>query len=182
MRLVNKKGELFSLSVKGYQYPDNLEDYWDSNWLIVKIKCKSEKFSFSKLDPCLTTFEYQILMDWFKKISLNSTVNELIFTENTLLFQLTKDQRDCRCIRVNVQLPYKRMIERGERIYSLDFPLDEIRFNTVTNKLQKELNKYPQRIYRTKHNVAISKNTPGLFENTWTIIKRFFSPNKSHNE
>jgi len=85
-----KNGQFVELKITGYQFPEILDDDWDSNWLMVYINVKSTKKNWNTTDPAITTFELRSLIKWFKSISENKIVKykEMNFTEPNISFIL----------------------------------------------------------------------------------------------
>ena len=70
MKLENSKGECFKLEIFGYEFPNILDDKWDSNWLEIGIEVKhSEKGTWTASRPCLLTFEVERLIKWLADLS-----------------------------------------------------------------------------------------------------------------
>ena len=89
MRLSNRYGELIDLNIIDYEFPFNVEDKWDSNWL--NISChvihKSGAWQFS--GAYLLTWEVKKLANWLRTVALNydKADDVLEFVEPNLSFQ-----------------------------------------------------------------------------------------------
>lgn len=91
----------FRLKIAGYQFPDNVNDEWDSNWLIIdgSVRLTGREWRFR--DPCLTTFEAVSLADWFEACAHGKPREPYCsFTEPNLQFDLVDD----RTVRVSFAL------------------------------------------------------------------------------
>lgn len=49
--------------ITNYQFPDNQEGDWDSNWLNIYLKVDSKFGKWQTIDPSLTTWEVQEIID-----------------------------------------------------------------------------------------------------------------------
>ncbi len=64
VRLAGKEGNQLEMAILGYQFPNELTDPWDSNWLLVSVKVVTPAGSWEVVDPCLTTWETKRLVSW----------------------------------------------------------------------------------------------------------------------
>ncbi len=138
MKLTNRAGSSFSLNIVGYQYPERQDDYWDSNWLVVQIDLQLCEKSWFVIDPGLTTFEVQLLIDWLNQLALNASGEKsLTFTEPYLQFDFITDQNKNHILRVNYRLPPKAGNNswQDENI-CIDFPSGQIRLTDAAKELQ----------------------------------------------
>lgn len=81
------------LRLVDYQFPDNVDDEWDSNWLIVDgaVSLTGREWRFR--DPCLTTVEAERLADWLDACAQGTAeVPYCDFTEPLLQFHLVDPQ------------------------------------------------------------------------------------------
>ncbi len=151
MKLSNLEGSFVSIDIMGYQFPDNINDYWDSNWLMVQIYVKSPVHSWTVIVPCLTVMDLRNLTNWFLQVSQNiQTKNSPYFVENYILFTLVIDDLGNKCIRVDLNIHLPGRIELVNENLTLDFPFSEIDFSEVIEDLQNQLTKYPQRVFRNQ--------------------------------
>ncbi len=56
-------------SIVSYQFPNNNDDEWDSNWLMVRGHVSLHGREWQFVDPCLTTAEARRLADWLDAIA-----------------------------------------------------------------------------------------------------------------
>jgi hypothetical protein len=83
----------FRLIIAGYQFPDNNNDEWDSDWLFIdgSVRLNGKEWSFR--DPCLTTFEAADLADWLIACAEGKASEPYCaFTEPNLHFDLVDAQ------------------------------------------------------------------------------------------
>jgi hypothetical protein len=81
------------LRVVGYQFPDIIDDEWDSNWLIIdgSVSLAGREWRFR--NPCLTTLEAKHLADWLDACAHGTAeVPYCGFTEPLLQFDLVDPQ------------------------------------------------------------------------------------------
>src|ERR1700738_540527 len=64
-------GSSFHLKLVGYQFPEKVNEEWDSNWLIIYIAMNLPQGAWSVTDPFLLTYEVRSLADWFDAIASN---------------------------------------------------------------------------------------------------------------
>jgi hypothetical protein len=148
MKLTNLDGSSFSLDIIGYQYPDHNDEYWDSNWLNIRIHAQLSERSWSVIDPCLTTFEVQRLIDWFRiQSQKGDDRNQLNFTEPTLQFEFVIDHAGNQNLRVNYRHHVSKTRAGVENI-SIDFPVNQVSFSEVIEELESQLQEFPQRVFR----------------------------------
>ena len=87
---VNKKSEIrCAFSVIGYQFPE-IETGEDGNWLLLKLDLEVKDKRFVRVDPAITMFELEHLIEWFEDVSdkkIPRSTN-LYFTEPNLQFEL----------------------------------------------------------------------------------------------
>lgn len=89
MQLKNAVGESLRLDVIGYQFPDFTGEYYDSNWLMVKVEATLDKGSWSATDPSLLTADLETLIHWLSKIRAGELVKSLLtFMEPNLQFEI----------------------------------------------------------------------------------------------
>jgi hypothetical protein len=140
------------LCIVGYQYPDNWEGGWDSNWLMIECRIKHPPGDWNFLQPCLTTYEIEELAEWFKGLSLNqdrSTQHfpgQCTFTEPNLQF-LTTYSANLSTLKPQLHIkfgyesapPWKSSGDSA----TLTFP--EVDFAAVAANLRDQLAQYPPR-------------------------------------
>ncbi len=64
MELRGREGNQVTLSLVGYQFPDEAVDPWESNALLVSVRVVSPQGTWEVVDPCLTTWEVAALASW----------------------------------------------------------------------------------------------------------------------
>lgn len=69
MLLVGKNGNRFELTITGYQFPETVDDEWDSNWLNIRIDVKSDWGTWHATDPSLLTDDVEGLAGWLEAVA-----------------------------------------------------------------------------------------------------------------
>ena len=64
MLLHGREGNELEVGLVGYQFPDEVRDPWDSNWLLVSVRALAPEGSWEVVDPCLTTWEAKRLVSY----------------------------------------------------------------------------------------------------------------------
>jgi hypothetical protein len=157
MKLANQHGSSFSLDIVGYQYSDLEDQFWDANWLFVQIQLQVSEQSWAVKDPCLTTFEVQLIIDWLQRLAVNGNGNkDLVFTEPTIQFKLNPAHNGKQSLRVIFRPPPQGNTSQLKDNISLDFPLEQVPFSEIIENLQIQLDRFPQRVFRDRFQIAIS--------------------------
>jgi len=131
------------LNVIGYQYPDETNDKWDSNWLKVNLEIKTSNIKWCSLgaDPIITTFELKELITWFKNILENKMEKheKIEFTEPNISFEYL-DEIDSKIKKINMKL-----VPEYGKIYNVELIITNDQINYCINDLGYILIKYPER-------------------------------------
>ncbi|MEP5830428.1 MAG: hypothetical protein ABJ300_09165, partial [Maribacter dokdonensis] len=56
-------------SITNYQFPEISDCEYDSNWLLVYLKVKSDCGNWETIDPSLLTRDLKEIIEWFEKLS-----------------------------------------------------------------------------------------------------------------
>jgi len=83
-------GKLFELKIDGYEFPDILGDYHDSNWLLIAVRVESRLIgNWRFYEPCLLTHEVLKLIEFLESASRNEvTLTTCGFFEPNIWFTL----------------------------------------------------------------------------------------------
>ncbi len=136
------------LNILNYQFPDTNDRHWDGNWLNVYLHVNSNVGNWETVDPSMTTWELQELIDWFDTLSRNArtTYNDMSFLEPNLSFELLNDfTADRKIIRVRFDLESRPPFALRDIEYFVDIDADNAELQRIANGLRNELNKYPVR-------------------------------------
>ncbi len=138
-----------SLTVSGYQFPDNVEDPHDSNWLNVVGVVTHPRGGWAFHDPCLLASELASLRAWFRALTLDpaAATETLHFTEPNLEFQIAENSGK-RAIRVHLSHesspPWVTAASRLEGV-ELDFPLAANDLQAAETSLGEQCARFPER-------------------------------------
>ncbi len=146
MKLLNENWDRFELELLGYQYPEAMNDKFDSNWLMVKGDASMDDQSWSFTDPCLLTMEVAQLAEWFALAAKGEeTDSSMNFVKPNPSFEIgSKD-----ILRVNFELearpPWAPSDISGQSDQYIDFEMDDVALLKVSNELSAQLTKFPFR-------------------------------------
>lgn len=136
------------LNILNYQFPDTNDRHWDGNWLNVYLHVESNVGNWETVDPSMTTWELQELIDWFDTLARNArpTYNDMSFLEPNLSFELLNDvTADRKIIRVRFDFESRPQFALRGIEYFVDIDADNAELQRITNGLRNELNNYPVR-------------------------------------
>jgi hypothetical protein len=86
--LEGTKGRRLELTLVGYEFPDEADDEWDANWLVVRISAADPPDAWTAEDPCLLTREVDELADWLDGAAdPGAAVDDLEFEEPHLMLE-----------------------------------------------------------------------------------------------
>jgi len=88
--------QIVEIKITNYQYPGNNEGDWDSNWLNIFLNVISNIGNWQTVEASLTTWEVQILINWFYTLSNDKKPEhlDLSFTDSNLSFELFDNQNN----------------------------------------------------------------------------------------
>jgi hypothetical protein len=136
------------LKITNYQFPESLDRDLDGNWLNIYLKVDSVQGKWQTVDPSLTTWEVQDLIDWFKDLSCDSNPkwNNTEFTEPNISFHLLNDFKlSNKKIRIKFNLESRPNSAKDDNDYYVDFVVDNMELRRIASELTTELEKYPLR-------------------------------------
>lgn len=134
--------------ITNYQFPDNKEGDWDGNWLNIYLKVDSKVGKWQTIDPYLTTWEVQEIIDWCDQLSANKEPEFRLmkFTEPNLSFELLNEPtNNKKLIRIKFDLECRPKSATDDKEYFVDISVDRDELITIKKGLIDELNKYPER-------------------------------------
>lgn len=147
MKLKDLNGQEFELIVLGYQFPQIVDDEWDSNWLDIQIRVNSKKGNWIARDPSLETIEIKLLAEWFLAISNDKKVEEIWFTEPCLKFDLINKTEDMVTIRIfiNYEMKPEKIKVDDEEDFFIDYLLDKKELIQASKELKEYFKEFPVR-------------------------------------
>jgi hypothetical protein len=142
-------GTLFQLEVRGYEYPDRVDDEWDSNWLRIAIIVSTSDGTWSVIHPCLLTFEISYLADWLDAVSERmQKESDIGFVEPNLSFELIEGTAEGPYLRVYFAaecLPPWADGPKSGTMFFLDFTLLDVDLRAAVESLRARYRTYPPR-------------------------------------
>ena len=136
------------IRITNYQFPDTDDREWDGNWLNIYLNVKSDLGHWQTIDPALTTWEVQQIIDWLALLSDNQKPNRtgLEFTEpNLSLALLNQATDDVKRIRIKFALEFRPQSAQDNKEYFVDIEVDNEELKRLAFDLKKELAKFPER-------------------------------------
>lgn len=140
--------QIIELRITNYQYPSSLDKDWDGNWLNIYLKVESKSGNWQTVDPSLTTWEVQELIDWFNDLANNFKPKwtEMKFTEPNLSLYLQNDFNNFnKLIRIKFDLESRPKSASDDKEYFVDFEADKLELKRIANDLTSELKRFPIR-------------------------------------
>lgn len=148
MVLKGLNNQTVELKITNYQFPESLDRDLDGNWLNIYLKVDSVQGKWQTVDPSLTTWEVQDLIDWFKDLSCDSKPkwNNTEFIEPNISFHLLNDFKlSNKKIRIKFNLESRPNSAKDDNDYYVDFVVDNMELRRIASELTTELEKYPLR-------------------------------------
>ena len=156
--------------ITNYQFPKITNCEYDSNWLLVYLKVKSDCGNWQTIDPSLLVRDLKDIIEWFEKLSndIETDSDSLVFMEPNLEFELIKNQSDLKTVRIKFDLESRPQNADDEKEYFVDCELNNAELKEIVSELKKELEKYPERALKnTKKSYAnvFEYLTKSIFKN-----------------
>jgi hypothetical protein len=105
MKLTGPDGGALELGVGGYQFPKQLDELYDANWLLVDVRAAIGGRSWSTRDASLLTWEVGELADWVDSVAAGQALSsEMSFLEPNLRFELREGSSPAVTIRAYFDL------------------------------------------------------------------------------
>lgn len=136
------------LKITNYQFPNTSDFGWDGNWLNIYVSVNSKLGHWQTVDPSLTTWEVQELINWFDILSKNlqPEYSNMSFTEPNLSFELLNDLGAGKKIfRIKFDLDLRPKTASVDKGYFVEVVADSFELARISNELKNELSKYPER-------------------------------------
>ena len=163
------------LGIVNYQFPDSRDKDWDGNWLNIFLKVKSDFGDWQTIDPALTTWEVQEIIDWLTSLSNNEKPKWTLleFTEPNLSFELKNAfLGDLKEFRICFDLEFRPKSADEDKDYFVDIKTTNDQLKQYAQDLQNELKKYPERKIKSLHTTTpISKRGDSDSRNDNTFYK-----------
>jgi len=136
------------LKITNYQFPEIVDGDYDSNWLNIYLNVKSKAGHWQTIDPSLTTWDMQRLINWFDNLSkdIEPEYLEIAFLEPNLCFELLdRFNSQIKTIRIIFDYESKPKSASEEKEYFVDIIVDNDELKRIKLDLEKELKNYPER-------------------------------------
>ena len=133
--------------ITNYQFPKITDCEYDSNWLLVYLKVKSDCGNWETIDPSLLVRDLKDIIEWFEQLSNNieTDSDSLVFMEPNLEFELIKNQSDLKTVRIIFDLESRPQNANDDKEYYVDCEMDNAELKKVAKELTKELESFPER-------------------------------------
>ena len=138
-----------TLEVMGYQYPD-ANNFWDGNWLFLKVGVTQGNQRFEKIDPAIGTYDLTKLHRWFTTLLQRPSPDgypekNLEFTEPCLAFEYTGYSGDVIIIKVILACALCPTFHKTENIWQAEFRLADADIALILANLEPSIQDYPLR-------------------------------------
>ncbi|HFO9548035.1 TPA: hypothetical protein ACHK6D_003468 [Escherichia coli] len=138
-----------TLEVMGYQYPD-ANNFWDGNWLFLKVGVTQGNQRFEKIDPAIGTYDLTKLHRWFTTLLQRPYPDgypekNLEFTEPCLAFEYTGYSGDVIIIKVILACALCPTFHKTENIWQAEFRLADADIALILANLESSIQDYPLR-------------------------------------
>lgn len=131
MQFNSSNGNSFTLTIVNYEFPNNRDNYWDSNWLQILIEGRHSQGFWKALDPCLLTFEVERLAKWLEDVYYGKkNLAECSFMEPCLEFLIELKRDKSKILHIYFELEilptWAESQGAGLRSFGIEFPISEI--------------------------------------------------------
>lgn len=142
---INKQTVEFEIT--NYQFPEITDCEYDSNWLLIFLKVKSDCGNWQTIDPSLLVSEVKNIIEWIDKLSENETLNSdyLVFLEPNLEFELKSSTTEKKRIRIIFDLESRPKSADDQKEYFVDCEFNNAELKQIASELKKEIELYPER-------------------------------------
>lgn len=140
--------QIVELKISNYQYLSSQDKDWDGNWLNIYLNITSRVGNWQTIDPSLTTWEFNRLIEWFQDLSENKQPKwtDLEFTEPNLSFYLLSDyNKIVKTIKIKFDLESRPKSAMDEMEYFVDIQADNFELKRIVKELSSEIKKFPIR-------------------------------------
>jgi hypothetical protein len=136
------------LKIMNYEFPEIVDGDYDSNWLNIYLNVKSKVEHWQTIDPSLTTWDMQRLINWFDNLSKNIEPKylEIAFLEPNLCFELLDSfNSQIKKIRIVFDYESKPKSANKDKECFVDIVADNDELKRIKLDLEKELENFPER-------------------------------------
>ena len=138
--------------ITNYQFPEITNCEYDSNWLLIYLKVKSDCGNWETVDPSLLVRDLKDIIEWFEKLSndIDSDSDSLVFMETNLEFKLTKINTDKKRIRIKFDLESRHSNAKDEEEFYVDCEYNNTELKLIVSELKKEAELFPERAFTNR--------------------------------
>ena len=132
-----------ALEIAGYQFPENRDNDYDANWLMITIDLQTPEYQWQKTDPALLTWEMQSLINWLEAVNIQKEDwNCINFIEPNLSFCLKGRDNSEIVLGVHLALEFRPPLTAGhEAVIEIDCTHEELK--RWTDELKNQLKAFP---------------------------------------
>ena len=150
MHLQGSDGTSLGLKIVGYEFPEEVEAEYDSNWLVIRLSATLPQGSWIATHPCLLTYEVTELANWLEEVARGTAAErEIGFVEPNIWFQVVETPNGQRCLRAyfgaECRPPWAFTLEHDRGDIFAEFALHELELHRAAESLRAQLARYPQR-------------------------------------
>lgn len=150
-------GHALTISVVGYQYPDETQ-FPDSEWLIIEVSGEYAGQSWTRRDPAIIANDLKHIANWFRTLhaGLRLPVNPMWFWEQNLAFNhrgKTPDKKH----QVDIWLDYEfkppgfKPEPGAQQEYVLSFELSRTEILAIVEATEEAARRFPVRDAENSH-------------------------------
>ena len=137
------------LRIRGYQFPGNSSDEYDSNWLVVEGKASTAGQAWTFCDPCLLTWEAGALVEYLEAFACGTTAPRGIgFTEPNLEFVAAGPTNLRVLFSLEASPPWLRNEPVQDSAFFIEFSLPSRQLLEAAASLRQQLAEFPGRAGR----------------------------------
>lgn len=142
MYLFANGSKRIELKIIGYEFPGETE-YYDANWLNLKIKVESEKVKYEEIDPCVSTWDIEDMIRGMSALLKNKkAVYHTNFMEPYLSMEFEGHDKI-------IEVKFRHQIDGDSdflETYEACFSIPTREFGEVIRQLKEEYEKFPKRL------------------------------------
>jgi hypothetical protein len=143
--LEGTNGERLELTLVGYEFPDEADDEWDANWLVVRISAADAPDAWTAEEACLLTWEVDELAGWLDAAAdAPAAVDDLEFTEPNLVLERV-EEGGTGIVRVWFENAFRPPGVPEDEDVLIDFALAPPALRAAAGSLRDQLRRFPRR-------------------------------------
>jgi len=151
--------------ITNYQFPEITDCEYDSNWLLVYLKVKSDCGNWETVDPSLLVSDLKRMIEWFEELSndIETDSDSLVFMEPNLEFELTKKIANKKRIRITFDLESRHPNAKDDEEFYVDCEFNNAELKQIVSELRIEAELFPERAIRNRKKsfIDVFKNLVG---------------------